>query len=60
MGELKKLFHLDMIDSGIYISRRIMGNLSVETTEIETGRLVAAIDEFLASRKNLVKNVFSR
>jgi glutamate-1-semialdehyde 2,1-aminomutase len=57
---LKKLFHLDMIDSGIYIARRIMGNLSVETTEAETDRLVAAVDEFLASRKNLLKVVFSR
>ena len=28
VADLKKLFHLDMIDSGIYIARRIMGNLS--------------------------------
>jgi glutamate-1-semialdehyde 2,1-aminomutase len=60
VGELKKLFHLDMIDSGIYISRRIMGNLSVETTETETIKLVSAVDEFLASRKNLFKTVFNR
>jgi glutamate-1-semialdehyde 2,1-aminomutase len=60
VADLKKLFHLDMIGSGIYIARRIMGNLSVETTEAETDRLVAAVDEFLASRKNLFKAVFSR
>ncbi len=60
VADLKKLFHLDMIDSGIYIARRIMGNLSVETTEAETDKLVAAVDEFLASRKNLFKAVFSR
>lgn len=60
VADLKKLFHLDMIDSGIYIARRIMGNLSVETTEAETDKFVAAVDEFLASRKNLFKAVFSR
>jgi glutamate-1-semialdehyde 2,1-aminomutase len=58
VANLKKLFHLDMIDSGIYISRRVMGNLSLETTEAETDTLVAAVDEFLASRKNLFQSVF--
>lgn len=60
VADLKKLYHLDMIDSGIYISRRIMGNLSLETTEAETDTLVAAVDEFLASRKNLLRSVFGR
>ncbi|HQX85672.1 MAG TPA: hypothetical protein PKV23_09300, partial [Aestuariivirga sp.] len=60
VADLKKLFHLDMIDCGIYISRRIMGNLSVETTQAETDKLLAAVDEFLASRKNLLKAVFNR
>lgn len=59
VADLKKLYHLDMIDSGIYISRRIMGNLSLETTEVETDTLVAAIDEFLASRKDLFQSVFN-
>ncbi len=58
VADLKKLYHLDMIDSGIYISRRVMGNLSLETTEAETDALVAAVDEFLASRKNLFRSVF--
>ena len=59
VADLKKLYHLDMIESGIYISRRIMGNLSLETTEAETDRLVAAVDEFLASRKGLFQSVFN-
>ncbi len=60
VADLKKLFHLDMFESGIYIARRIMGNLSVETTEAETDRFVAAVDEFLASRKGLFQSVFGR
>jgi len=36
IADLKKLFHLDMIASGQYISRRIMGNLSLETSPQET------------------------
>jgi glutamate-1-semialdehyde 2,1-aminomutase len=60
VADLKKLYHLDMIDSGIYISRRVMGNLSLETTEAETDLLVAAVDEFLASRKELLQAVFAR
>lgn len=60
IADLKKLFHLDMFESGIYIARRIMGNLSVETTEAETDRFVAAVDEFLASRKGLFQSVFGR
>ncbi len=60
VADLKKLYHLDMIDSGIYISRRIMGNLSLETTEAETDKLVSVIDEFLASRSDLFQSVFKR
>ena len=60
MEDLKKLFHLDMIGNGIYISRRIMGNLSLETTEVETDMLVNAVDEFLSSRGNLMQVVFNR
>ena len=58
--DLKKLYHLDMIESGIYISRRIMGNLNLETTEAETDTLVNAVDEFFASRGKLIQAVFNR
>ena len=60
VADLKKLFHLDMIGSGIYISRRVMGNLSLETSEAETEVLVAAVDEFLTSRRELFLSVFAR
>ena len=33
IADLKKLFHLDMLAAGHYIARRIMGNLSLETSE---------------------------
>lgn len=56
--ELKKLFHLDMIASGIYISRRVMGNLSLETTEADTAALVGAVEEFLIGRRNVIEAVF--
>lgn len=58
IADLKKLYHLDMIESGIYISRRIMGNLSLETSEAECDGLVAAVEDFLVSRKNLFLSVF--
>ena len=58
VADLKKLFHLDMIAAGIYISRRILGNLSLETTEAETGTLVDAVDEFLTARRSLIQSVF--
>ena len=40
IGDIKKLFHLDMLAAGQYISRRIMGNLSVETSEQGGGRIL--------------------
>ena len=57
--DLKKLFHLDMIASGIYISRRVMGNLSLETTEADVQALVGAVDEFLTTRRNVIGSVFA-
>ncbi len=60
VADIKKLFHLDMIASGIYISRRVMGNLSLVTSEAETDMLVSAVDEFLSSRGNLIREAFGR
>ena len=60
VADIKKLFHLDMIASGIYISRRVMGNLSLVTSEAETDMLVGAVDEFLSTRGNLIRAAFSR
>ena len=60
VADLKKLYHLDMIENGIYISRRVLGNLSLETSEAECGKLVAAVEDFLVSRKGLFQSVFNR
>jgi glutamate-1-semialdehyde 2,1-aminomutase len=57
---LKKLFHLDMIAAGIYLSRRILGCLSVETSENEADAFAAATEEFLVSRGQLIGAAFSR
>ena len=56
IAALKKLFHLDMFEAGIYISRRIMGNLSLETSSAETDRLVGAVEEFLHNRGPLLRS----
>ena len=58
ISDIKKLFHLDMLAAGQYISRRVMGNLSVETGEAETDALCQAIEEFLVSRGTLVRDAF--
>lgn len=58
IAQLKKLFHLDMIDAGQYVSRRIMGNLSLETTEKDTTEFADAVDEFLVNRGRLLRAAF--
>ncbi|MFO0992623.1 MAG: aminotransferase class III-fold pyridoxal phosphate-dependent enzyme [Hyphomicrobiales bacterium] len=59
VADLKKLFHLDMIAAGHYISRRIMGNLSLETSVQETDSFVEAVDEFLVNRGSLMRDAFA-
>lgn len=59
VADLKKLFHLDMIAAGHYISRRIMGNLSLETSAQETDSFVEAVDEFLVNRGSLMRDAFA-
>jgi glutamate-1-semialdehyde 2,1-aminomutase len=53
--ELKKLFQLDLFAAGQYVTRRILGNLSIETSAAEVDGLVEAFDEFLASRGPLIR-----
>ena len=55
---LKKLFQLDMLKAGFYVSRRIMGSLSIENTANEVEGFVAAVSEFQQSRRNLIMTVF--
>ena len=59
IGNLKKLYHLDMLAAGQYISRRIMGNLSIETSEGEVGDFCNAFDEFLTTRGELVRTALA-
>jgi glutamate-1-semialdehyde 2,1-aminomutase len=56
MGELLKLFHLDMIAAGIYLARRGFVALSLPMREPDVARFEAALDEFLATRGALVKS----
>jgi glutamate-1-semialdehyde 2,1-aminomutase len=58
IGDIKKLFHLDMLAAGQYISRRILGNLSVETSEADANALCQAVEEFLVSRGEVVRAAF--
>jgi glutamate-1-semialdehyde 2,1-aminomutase len=55
MNELLKLFHLDMIATGIYLARRGFVALSLPMREPDVARFEAALDEFLATRGALVK-----
>lgn len=55
IGDIKKLFHLDMLAAGHYIARRILGNLSVETSEADTDAFCHAVEEFLVSRGDVVR-----
>jgi hypothetical protein len=44
-----------MLAAGQYISRRIMGNLSIETSDAEADAFCQAAEEFLVSRGDLVR-----
>jgi glutamate-1-semialdehyde 2,1-aminomutase len=55
VSDLKKLFHLDMLAAGQYISRRIMGNLSIETSDAEADTFCQAVEEFLVNRGDVVR-----
>ncbi len=59
LQQLRALFHFDMLAAGIYISRRIMGNLSLESSEAEADRLGDAVAEFLAARGRLLEQALS-
>jgi glutamate-1-semialdehyde 2,1-aminomutase len=52
---LKKLFQLDLLARGQYVTRRILGNTSLETTEADIDGLMAAFEEFLEVRGELIR-----
>lgn len=58
VAALRKLFHFDMLAAGIYISRRLTGNLSLVTSKAECDKFLAAVEEFFANRGALVRGAF--
>ncbi|MBM3532661.1 MAG: aspartate aminotransferase family protein [Alphaproteobacteria bacterium] len=53
--DLGELFFLDLLARGIYIARRGMMALSLPLTEADGDQLVAAVEEFVSSRKRLLQ-----
>jgi glutamate-1-semialdehyde 2,1-aminomutase len=58
IAALRKLFHLDMLSAGIYITRRITGSLSLVTSKADCDQLAAAVEEFFLNRGGLIRAVF--
>ena len=52
--DLGELFFLDLLARGIYIARRGMMALSLPLTEADGDALVAAVEEFVSSRRSLL------
>lgn len=57
INDLKKLFQFDLFQRGIYATRRILGNLSLQTSEADVALFIDALDEFLVNRGNLIRQV---
>ena len=53
-NKLRELFFFDLLGSGIYLARRGMAALSLPVTEADCARYVAAVEEFIATRKPLL------
>jgi glutamate-1-semialdehyde 2,1-aminomutase len=55
LGDLQKLFHLDLLEHGQYMARRGFISLSLPMTETEFTEFEAAVEEFLAVRGAVVR-----
>lgn len=53
--KLKELFFFDMIAHGIWLARRGMMTLSLPIADAECEALVAAVEEFLSTRRSLLQ-----
>lgn len=51
---LRELFFLDMLAAGIYLARRGMAALSLPVTDADCDRYLAAVEEFIATRRPLL------
>jgi glutamate-1-semialdehyde 2,1-aminomutase len=57
INDLKTLFQLDMMAQGHYINRRILGNLSLQTSAADISAFLGAFEEFLDNRAELIRAV---
>ncbi len=57
IAALKKLYQLDMFERGLYVTRRILGNLSLVSSQADVDLLIDALDEFLVNRGTLIRQV---
>jgi len=57
IAALKKLFQLDMFGRGIYVTRRILGNLSLANNDADVDLFIDALEEFLTNRGTLIRQV---
>ena len=57
IDDLKTLFQLDMMAQGHYINRRILGNLSLQTSAADLTAFLAALEEFLDNRAALIRAI---
>lgn len=57
IAALKKLFQLDMFQRGVYVTRRILGNLSLVNSQADVDHFIDALGEFLINRGTLIKQV---
>jgi glutamate-1-semialdehyde 2,1-aminomutase len=55
ISDLKTLFQLDMMAQGHYINRRILGNLSLQTSAADISAFLGAFEEFLDNRAELIR-----
>lgn len=53
--KLKELFFFDMLAQGIWLARRGMMTLSLPIGDVECDRLAAAVEEFLSTRRSLLR-----
>lgn len=57
IADLKKLFQFDLFQRGLYVTRRILGNLSLQTSDADIDLFIDALDEFLVNRGALIRSV---
>jgi glutamate-1-semialdehyde 2,1-aminomutase len=57
IAALKKLFQFDMLARGLYVTRRITGNLSLASSDEDVAAFLDGVAEFLDARGTLIRQV---